>query len=294
MKPSGRFFVLKIWAAGCALAVVSGAGLVVGFVIRRGAPALRPSLLFGAAPPWHAVFGNVPVFDGLWPAVLGTVSVVLLAVGFAVPLGLAAGIYLAEFARGRTKQMLSVAFDILAGIPSIVIGLFGFSLSLTLHRFVSPRIGPCLVLSAFCLGILVLPYLIRAVQSALEGLPLSLRLTALSLGAHRVQNLRYVLLPSSLNAIATGVILAIGRCAEDTAVILLTGAVALAGKPRSLLENFEALPFYIYYVSSQYTSAEELERGFGAAIILLAISLGLYLIALSIRHRIGRQAFYGR
>lgn len=294
MKAPWRFFLLKAWAAGCAMAVVLGAGLVVGFVIQRGARALGPSLLFGSAPPWDAVLGKIPVFDGLWPAVLGTISVVFLAIGFAVPMGLSAGIYLAEFARGRTKQMLSIAFDILAGIPSIVIGLFGFSLSLTLHRFVSPRIGPCLVLSGFCLGILVLPYLIRAVQSALEGLPLALRLTALSVGAHRVQNLRYVLLPSSLNAIATGVVLAIGRCAEDTAVILLTGAVALAGMPRSLLENFEALPFYIYYISSQYTSFEELDRGFGAAIILLAISLGLYLIALSIRHGVGRRAFYGR
>ncbi len=294
MKTAARFFLLKIWAAGSALAVLSGAGAVVGFVIWRGAPAVRLSLLFGSTPPWDAVLGRVPVFDGLWPAVVGTVAVVLLAVGFAVPMGLAAGIYLAEFARGRTKKMLSVAFDILAGIPSIVIGLFGFSLSLALHRFVSVRIGPCLVLSGFCLGILVLPYLIRAVQSALEGVPLSLRLTALSLGAHRIQNLWHVLLPNSLNAIATGVILAIGRCAEDTAVILLTGAVALAGMPRSLLENFEALPFYIYYVSSQYTSSEELERGFGAALILLTLSLGLYLVALSIRRRVGRRAFYGR
>lgn len=283
--------LLKIWSAGCTLAVVSGGAAVVGFVFWQGVGALGPSLLFGSAQRWDALLGKVPVFDGVWPAMVGTVCVVLLAVTLAVPVGLSAGIYLAEFARGRTKRILSVAFDILAGIPSIVIGLFGFSLSLTLHRFVSPRIGPSLAISGLCLGILVLPYLIRAVQSALEGLPLTLRLTALSLGANRVQNLRYVLLPNSLNAIATGVILAIGRCAEDTAVILLTGAVALAGVPRSLLESFEALPFYIYYVSSQYASPAELERGFGAAIVLLSISIGLFLIALSIRHGVGRRAF---
>lgn len=246
MKVPWKPALLKIWSVGCALAVLLGGGAVVGFVAWRGAGTLGPSLLFGSANPWDAVSGKVAVFDGLWPAAVGTISVVLLAVGFAVPLGLSAGVYLAEFARGRTKQILSIAFDILAGIPSIVIGLFGFSLSLTLHRLVSPKIGPCLMISGFCLGVLVLPYLIRSVQSALEALPLSLRLTGLSLGANRLQNLRFVLLPNSLKAIATGMILAIGRCAEDTAVILLTGAVALAGVPRSLLENFEALPFYIY------------------------------------------------
>lgn len=285
--------LLKSFSIVCAAAVVSGGGTVVLFVIVKGASAIGPSLLFGSADALDAVLGKARVLDGLWPALVGTLSVVVLAVAFAIPVGLSAGIYLAEFAQGRTKKVFSVAFDILAGIPSIVIGLFGFSLSIGLHRVVSPRIGPCLLLASVSLGILVLPYLIRAVQSALESLPLSLRLGALSLGASRCQNLWHVLLPSSLNGIATGVILAVGRCAEDTAVILLTGAVALAGIPRSPLGNFEALPFYIYYISSQYTSPEELQRGFGAAIILLLLCLGLFFLAFSIKRSFRHHLLYG-
>lgn len=283
-----RSLVLWSWLSG--LILVAGVGWVIGFVVLHGFPAIDLRLLFGSAPPWRALLGKVPVFNGLYPAVLGTVVLVVVAVGLAAPIGMAAGIYLAEFSRGRTKQALSLFFDVLAGIPSIVIGLFGFSLSIFLHRNVSPRLGPCLLISALALAILVLPYLIRATQTALEALPAEMRLTAVSLGADRIQNLWWVLLPNSLNGIVSGIILAIGRCAEDTAVILLTGVVATAGIPRSLFDSYEALPFYIYYVSTQYADAAELERGFGAALILLGVCLVLFAGALLIRHLVGDRA----
>jgi phosphate transport system permease protein len=219
----------------------------------------------------------------------GTLLLVLAAVGLALPVGLAAGIYLAEYSRGRIKQVLSFFFDILAGIPSIVVGLFGFSLSVFLHHRLSNRIYPCLLISALSLAFLVLPYLIRSTQAAMESLPLKDRIAAPALGATKLQNIGLVLVPRALDGIVSGVILAIGRCAEDTAVIMLTGAVATAGIPGSVLSTYEALPFYIYYISSQYMDQRELLNGYGAAIILLMLCSGLFFTSLVIKNRLGRR-----
>ncbi len=98
-------------------------------------------------------------------------------------------------------------------------------------------------------------------QAAMESLPAKVRITAPALGATRLQNIRFVLAPNSFDGIVSGVILSIGRCAEDTAVIMLTGAAAAAGIPDSLLGAYEALPFYIYYISSQYMDQQELLNG---------------------------------
>jgi phosphate transport system permease protein len=217
-----------------------------------------------------------PVFDGLFPAIAGTFMLVMTAVSLALPPGIGAGIYLSEYSRGRMKHFLSLFFDVLAGIPSIVVGLFGFSLSVFLHHHLSNRIFPCLLISAVSLSFLVLPYLIRSTQSALEALPLQARLIAPALGATKLQNICFVLVPGALSGIVNGIILSIGRCAEDTAVIMLTGAVVSAGIPGSLLNTYEALPFYIYYLSSQYMDQQELLRGYAAAVILFILCAGLF------------------
>ena len=190
------------------------------------------------------------------------------------------------------SRVLDALFDVLAGVPSIVVGLFGFALAVFLHRHFSERIGPCLLISSLALSILVLPYIIRTTQASLEGLPREIRLTAIALGATKLQNIILVLLPKSLAGVMSGIILAIGRCAEDTAVIMLTGVVASAGLPKSLLSQYEALPFYIYYISSQYTSPEELQQGYGAAIILLLLCALLLLAAYGIRKGLAHLVFY--
>ncbi len=253
------------------LALFGGVFYVLGYLVYRGGETLGLELLFGDVSPLDALLLRKPVFDGLFPAMVGTLFLVVIAVGITVPVGVSAGIYMAEYGRGRSKQILSVPFDVLAGLPSIVVGLAGFSLTIVLHRFFPGKIGPCLIISALALGFLILPYLIRSTQMALESVPLSLRQTGPAMGATQLQNIFYVLLPSRLPDILGGIILAIGRAAEDTAVIMLTGVVVSAGLPRSLFEQFEALPFYIYYISSQYSDPAELGMGFGAAILLLFI-----------------------
>lgn len=284
-----RLFQAWAWFSG--LALTAAVAALIGFLLIKGGRVLGRQLIFGDAPVWAALTLQRPVFDGLLPAVAGTLALVVLSVGMAVPVGLAAGIYLAEYCRGRLHGFLSLLFDILAGIPSIVVGLFGFSITIFLHHHVSARIYPCLFISATMLALLVLPYLIRTTQSALEGLPADLRLIAPTLGASKLQNIVHVLLPRSLGAIVSGVFLAIGRCAEDTAVIMLTGVVASAGVPRSLWGSYEALPFYIYYISAQYSDADELMRGYGAAIVLLLLCTLLFGFSLLIRRTLSDRLF---
>jgi phosphate transport system permease protein len=277
------------WSWISSLALVVAVAAILGFLFVKGAPALNLRLVFGDTDPLAALLLQKPVFDGILPAMAGTLLLVLTAVGMALPVGLAAGIYLAEYSHGRIKRLLSFFFDILAGIPSIVVGLFGFSLSVFLHHRLSSRIYPCLFISAVSLAFLVLPYLIRSTQAAMESLSPKERITAPALGATKLQNIGLVLLPRALDGIVSGVILSIGRCAEDTAVIMLTGAVATAGMPRSVLNTYEALPFYIYYISSQYMDQQELLNGYGAAIALLMICSGLFFTSLVIKQRLGKQ-----
>ena len=234
MRAAGQG-VIVAWSWLSTLALAGAVAVVLGFVVVKSLPAMHLRLIFGHANPLAALLLQQPVFDGLLPAMVGTLVLVLTAVGLALPVGVCAGIYLAEYSRGRTKRTLSLLFDILAGMPSIVVGLFGFSLAVFLHHHLSGRIYPCLLISALSLAFLVLPYLIRSTQAALESLPAHERITAPALGATRLQNIVFVLVPRALDGIVNGVILSIGRCAEDTAVIMLTGAVATAGIPDSLL-----------------------------------------------------------
>lgn len=269
----------------CSLFLIGAVFSVLSYLFIHGYQSLDSALVFGTTDPLDALLFKRRVFDGLFPAIAGTLLLILLSICWAIPTGVSTGIYLAEYGTGKTKKTLDLFFDVLAGLPSVVIGLFGFALTIFLNRHFSGHIYPCLLVSSIALAFLVLPYIIRTTQMALEGVPHTLRLTALALGAGKLQNIVHVLLPQALPGVISGVILAIGRCAEDTAVIMLTGAVASAGMPRSLLSNYEALPFYIYYISSQYMDSEELATGYGAAIILLCICLLLFSLAFGIRKR---------
>jgi phosphate transport system permease protein len=263
----------------CALLLTAGISLIIGFLIIKGIPSFNPGLIYADTPVWDALMLKRQVFGGLFPAMVGTLLLVLISVGIALPLGLATGIWIAEYASSFVKAGFSFIIDLLAGIPSIVVGLFGFSITIFLHRYYNNQIFPCLFISAVSLAFLVLPYIIKTTQGALESIPLHIRLTAPGLGASKLQNIFHVLVPACLSDIISGIVLAIGRCAEDTAVIMLTGVVATAGVPKSIFSSFEALPFYIYYTASEYADSAELAKGYGAALILLLICTTLFTLA---------------
>lgn len=259
--------------------ILTAVGALLIFLCLRGLPTLDRALFFGDTPLLQAVLGLRPVWDGIWPACVGTASLVLLTMILALLPGVGCGVFLAEYATPGQRRWIGCAADMLAGTPSIVMGLFGFTLILFLRRTLLPEANTCLLLAAACLALLVLPVLIVTSREALEALPPQLRLSAAALGLTPAQQLRYVLLPNARRGILGGVMLALGRAAEDTAVIMLTGVVANAGLPAGLSGKFEALPFFIYYTAAQYQTPEELERGFGAALLLLLLSAGLLLTA---------------
>ena len=276
----------------CGLILLGSVGTIVCYLLYKGTGAINLELIFGDTAPLQALLLREQVFDGLFPAIIGTVSLVLLALSFAVPIGIAAGIYMAEYSTRRHKLFFGFFFDVLASIPSIVVGLFGFSVAVFLHHNLSEQIYPCLLVSALSLSFLVLPYIIRTTQLALESIPRVVRLTAPALGATKLQNIYYVLIPNSLSSIISGLILAVGRCVEDTAVIMLTGVVASAGVPNSIFGQFEALPFYIYNISSQYADSRELAGGYAAAVILLIICFLLFGVTFFLKNRFGRQVSF--
>ena len=266
--------------SGMAVAVVLACmGCLLAFIIVKGLPTLGWKLFFGDTPALKAVLGLRPVWDGLWPALAGTLCLVGLTLCLALFPGIGSGVFLAEYAPPKVKDWAGAAVEMLAGTPSIVMGLFGFMLILFLRRTIAPEANTCLFLAAGCLALLVLPTLIVSTREALEASSPMLRLSALSLGYSREQIVRYVLLPSAAPGIWSGIVLALGRAAEDTAVIMLAGVVANAGLPAGLMGKFEALPFYIFYTAAQYQNLEELARGFGASLVLLVLGGGLVLAA---------------
>lgn len=273
-------------AAGLTLAAVAA---LLGFLLAHGLPVLGLDLFFGATPPLDALLGRRPVWDGIWPACAGTLSLALLSGLLAAPAGVACGVHLAVFARGRWREALRLGVDLLAGAPSILMGLFGFALILLLRRTVLPQANTSLLLAAGCIALLVLPYVASATAAALEGLPEPVRLLGPSLGLDPWQDVRAVLLPAAGRGILGGVILALGRAAEDTAVIMLTGAVAGSGLPSGLTDKFEALPFTIFTLAAQHQTPADLDRAWGAALALLACTTLLLAGARAAQHTLEKR-----
>ena len=276
-KWSDRLLQCFSWLASLVvLSVVLGLML---FLLFRGGSTVGPSLLFGGVPPGEAILGQRRVFEGIWPALVGTLLLVIGAALIAVPLGIASGVWLAEYGRGRLGRWFSVAASVLAGVPSIIMGLFGFGLILLLRQTLAPEANTCLLLSMLCLALLVLPYLIRTTETALTAIPEPVRLLGPSLGLSHWQTIWHVHMPAARWGIQRGIVLAVGRIAEDTAVILMTGVVASAGVPQGLTDRYEALPFAIYYLAAEHRNAGELNRAFGAALVLLCLNFLLLSLA---------------
>jgi phosphate transport system permease protein len=277
------------WLAALGVLVVVAA--LVAFLLSRSAGMLNAELFFGDVPWYRAVFGRARVFHGIWPAVAGTLTLVVASSAVAIPLGMAAGVYISEYARPRLRSSATLMIDVLAGTPSIIMGLFGFSMILLLRQTLMPDATTGLLIAAVCLALLVLPYMIRATQSALEGLPAEMRLLGPSMGMSHTQSVVRILVPAASRGILSGAVLSIGRAAEDTAVIMLTGAVATAGGrgPQGLTDKFEALPFKIFVTAAEHNTAEELSVGFATALVLLALTASLFSGAFVLQRSLERR-----
>ena len=220
---------------------------------------------------------------GIFPAILGTFVVSLITVIFAVPLGMFAAIYLHEYARpGKMTRLIRLSIRNLSGVPSIVYGLFGVVLFVQMFKF-----GTSLLSAGLTLGLLTLPWTITACEEALKTVPQSYREGAFALGATKWYAIRTNVLPYAVPGMLTGVILGLSRAAGETAPILFTGAAFfLPHLPKSLFDQFMALPYHLYILATQHQAIEKVRPiAYGTALVLLGLIFLLNLSAVWIRYR---------
>jgi phosphate transport system permease protein len=224
---------------------------------------------------------------GIFPAIFGTFLVTIITAVLAVPLGAFAAIYLNEYAgQGILTRIIRLSIRNLAGVPSIVYGLFGVIL------FVNAlRLGTSVLSAGLTLGLLTLPWTITASEEALKTVPNSYREGALALGATKWQAIWTNVLPQAMPGILTGAILGLARAAGETAPIMFTGAAFyLPYLPKSPADQFMALPYHLYIMSTQHHAIQTVRPlAYGTALVLIAFVLGMNLLAVIIRYRLRKK-----
>ncbi|WP_018921601.1 phosphate ABC transporter permease PstA [Salsuginibacillus kocurii] len=269
----------RFWFSVCALfAALTVAALLflLYWIVIQGASVLSWSFLT-ARPEQNMTSG------GIWPAIVGTFYVASLTILISVPIGIGAAIYLNEYAKqGPLVRMIRMSIRNLAGVPSIVYGLFGLAI---FASFIG--LGTGLLTAAITLSIMVLPWVITATEEALRSVPQSFREGGLALGATKWQTIRQLVLPSAIPGMATGSILGLARAAGETAPIILTGAAYfLPVAPSSLTDQFMALPYHLYILATQHDQTEVVRPiAFGTAFVLILLVILLNLTAIVIRNR---------
>jgi phosphate transport system permease protein len=224
---------------------------------------------------------------GIFPAILGTFLVTIVTAVLAIPLGMFAAIYLNEYAKqSRTTRIIRLSIRNLSGVPSIVYGLFGVVLFVNILKF-----GTSILSAGLTLGLMTLPWTITASEEALKTIPDSYREGALALGATKWQSIRSNVLPYALPGMLTGTILGLARAAGETAPIMFTGAAfSYPILPRSLSDQFMALPYHLYIMATQHHDiAKARPLAYGTALVLIVFVLGLNMTAVIIRYRLRRK-----
>jgi phosphate transport system permease protein len=220
---------------------------------------------------------------GIMPAILGTFYLSVGAVIFALPLGILSAIYLNEYATDNwLVRVIKMGINNLAGVPSIVFGLFGLAVFVKFFGF-----GVSILSGSLTLAIMILPVIISTTVEALRSIPDTFREAGYGVGATKWQIIRGIILPAALPGILTGTILGIGRAAGETAPILFTAATFFSRKlPGSIMDEVLALPYHIYALMTEGTHpAQQVPIAYGTALVLLSLVLGLNLIAIFIRTR---------
>ena len=260
------------------LLIVVPVGLIIVIIIQKGLPAINWQFL--SDMPRQGMRSG-----GIFPAIVGTIYLVLGAIIFALPIGLLAAIYLSEYAKDNLlTRMIKLAIVNLAGVPSVVYGLFGLALFVVFFKF-----GASILSGSLTLGIMILPIIITTSREALESVPYSFREVSLSLGASKWQTIRHIVLPNAIPGILTGTILGLGRAAGETAPILFTvAAFYLPQLPKSIFEQAMALPYHLYVISTQVPNVDEKIR-YGTALVLLVLVLFMNLVAIIIRYQFRKK-----
>jgi len=243
--------------------------LIMGTLIYEGAPVIS----------FEFLFTNGMTAGGIFPALLGTILLVIVALLASVPLGVAAAIYLSEYApENWFTRAINLAIINLAGVPSIVHALFGVGAFVIFFKF-----GTSILAASLTLAIMTLPVVIVATRESLQAVPMAFREACWNMGATRWQTIRRVVLPNAITGILTGVILEVSRTAGETAPIMFTGAAFfLPLLPQSVFDQTMALSLHLFVVSTQVPGMPE-QLPFGVALVLISMVLLMNSLSIALR-----------
>jgi len=269
------FIFLKL----CVLAVMLALGVLIFYVTVRGIGVM--SLDFLIQSPRDGM-----VKGGIFPAILGTVLLSLGAILFALPMGVLTAVWLTEYSTSKQfVRVVRIGINSLAGVPSIVFGLFGLAVFVKFMQF-----GISLLSGSLVLGILILPTIIGASEEALLTVPKNFKEASLALGATRWETMYKIILPNSISGILTGIIISVGRAAGETAPILMTAATFYTARlPNSLFSKVMALPYHIYALMTEGSAKGQTEIAYGTTLVLLILVLAVNSVAIFIRIKARRE-----
>ncbi|TSA33956.1 MAG: phosphate ABC transporter permease PstA [Porphyromonadaceae bacterium] len=262
------------------LMVVAVLFVILGFIILKGIKVINWEFL--TAMPKDGMTGG-----GIYPAIIGTLCLIAGSMTFAFPVGVLSAIYMNEYLKESfLKRFIRTMTNNLAGIPSIVFGLFGMALFVNTLKF-----GDSILAGSLTLGLMALPVIIRTTEEALKSVDDTLRIGSYALGATRLQTIRRVVLPVAFPNILTGLILSIGRVSGETAPILFTVAVYFLPKlPHGIFDQVMALPYHLYVLTTSGTNVTESRpMAYGTAFVLIMLVLILNLLANLIRRIAGKK-----
>lgn len=273
------FFVLR------GAAVINGIALaiIVYFMISRGWSAITWTFL--TQSPTDSMTKG-----GILPCIIGTLALSIGSIAIALPVGIATAIYLNEYARpGKILRIIRLGINNLAGVPSVVFGLFGLALFVVILNM-----GVSILAGALTLGAMSLPVIIGSTEEALKSVPDTYREASLGLGATKWQTIARVVLPSALPGILTSAILGVSRAAGETAPIMFTAAVFFAPSlPTSIFDEVMALPYHIYVLATAGTNIDETRHlQYGAAIVLITLVFLMNIFAIVLRSRLRKRITY--
>jgi len=275
-RQSYAFAVLRL----CSTINIAALVGVCIFLAIHGFPAL--SWEFLTEPPRRMMTAG-----GIWPCIVGTSYLAMGAIFMSFPLGVATAVYLHEYAgRSRVAAVIRLGVNNLAGVPSVVFGLFGLAFFVTWCGF-----GVSILSGVLTLAVLTLPVIIGTAEEALRQVPDTYREASLALGATKWQTIARVALPTALPGMLTGAILGVARAAGETAAIMFTAAVFYTPKtPDSIFSSVMALPYHMYVLATAGTEIEKTRPlQYGTALVLIALVLGMNVAAIVLRDRLRRN-----